>query len=280
MKKLFSVIISLMIANMILAQSTATFVVLTKGQKISVKNDVTIDADFGMGMLLNSTSVSINALQVKDSSTNSYTISNSLTKLKANMNMMGQNNSYDSDNKSGNNEDMARIFDEKMNKITDVVIDKNTGMAIAKKQEESKTDEDTANVSENMMKIFSNSSDEGVVDGAFEILPAGKKTGDTWADTSNSKESKSIRTYTLQLINGNDAVVKMEMTIKAKNKLDFQGMEFEITTDTKTTGQIIFDINTGLVKNRNSESDITGSFQMMGQDMPITAKTTSKTEYN
>ena len=194
--------------------------------------------------------------------------------------MMGQNNSYDSDNKSGNNEDMARIFDEKMNKITDVVIDKNTGMAIAKKQEESKTDEDTANVSENMMKIFSNSSDEGVVDGAFEILPAGKKTGDTWADTSNSKESKSIRTYTLQLINGNDAVVKMEMTIKAKNKLDFQGMEFEITTDTKTTGQIIFDINTGLVKNRNSESDITGSFQMMGQDMPITAKTTSKTEYN
>ena len=280
MKKITTVLTALLIANIMLAQTAAPKIVLANGQRISVNNDLTIDASFGMGMELNSTTASVNSLQVKGSDANAYTISNSLTKLKVNMNMMGQNNSYDSDNKDGNNEDMAKVFDDRMNKTTDVMIDNNTGMAIAQKQTDKKTDEDAANITENMLKMFSDNSDDAVVAGAFEILPAGKKTGDSWADTSNSKEAKTIRTYTLQSVNGNEAVVKMEMTVKAKNKIDFQEMEFEITTDTKTSGQITLDISTSLVKKRDSVSDITGSFQMMGQDMPITAKATTVTVYN
>ncbi|MBX2919657.1 MAG: hypothetical protein KF741_10490 [Ferruginibacter sp.] len=195
--------------------------------------------------------------------------------------MMGQNNTYDSDNKDGNNADMAKIFDDKMNKVNDVMIDKTTGAVITPKQAVIKdSDEDANNISENMMKMFSNTSDVAVVEGAFEILPTGKKTGDSWADTSKTADTKTIRTYTLQSVTGNEAVMNIETTVKATNKLDFQGMEFEINTDTKTTGQVLFDISTGLVKKRDTVSDITGSFQMMGQDMPITAKTTTKTVYN
>lgn len=281
MKKIISFTASLVIAQLMMAQTNTNAILLLKGQKISVNNDVTIDADLGMGMQLNSVTASINSLQVKDSDTNNYTISNTLTKLKINMNMMGQNNTYDSDNKDGNNADMAKIFDDKMNKVNDVMIDKTTGAVIAPKQAVIKdSDEDANNISENMMKMFSNTSDVAVVEGAFEILPAGKKTGDSWADTSKTADTKTIRTYTLQSVTGNEAVMNIETTVKATNKLDFQGMEFEINTDTKTTGQVLFDISTGLVKKRDTVSDITGSFQMMGQDMPITAKTTTKTVYN
>lgn len=281
MKKIISFTASLVIAQLMMAQTNTNAILLLKGQKISVNNDVTIDADLGMGMQLNSVTASINSLQVKDSDTNKYTISNTLTKLKINMNMMGQNNTYDSDNKDGNNADMAKIFDDKMNKVNDVMIDKTTGAVIAPKQAVIKdSDEDANNISENMMKMFSNTSDVAVVEGAFEILPTGKKTGDSWADTSKTADTKTIRTYTLQSVTGNEAVMNIETTVKATNKLDFQGMEFEINTDTKTTGQVLFDISTGLVKKRDTVSDITGSFQMMGQDMPITAKTTTKTVYN
>lgn len=281
MKKIISFTASFVIAQLMMAQTNTNAILLLKGQKISVNNDVTIDADLGMGMQLNSVTASINSLQVKDSDTNNYTISNTLTKLKINMNMMGQNNTYDSDNKDGNNADMAKIFDDKMNKVNDVMIDKTTGAVIAPKQAVIKdSDEDANNISENMMKMFSNTSDVAVVEGAFEILPAGKKTGDSWADTSKTADTKTIRTYTLQSVTGNEAVMNIETTVKATNKLDFQGMEFEINTDTKTTGQVLFDISTGLVKKRDTVSDITGSFQMMGQDMPITAKTTTKTVYN
>ncbi|MBX2933983.1 MAG: hypothetical protein KF825_07045 [Ferruginibacter sp.] len=281
MKKIISFTASLVIAQIMMAQTNTNAILLLKGQKISVNNDVTIDADLGMGMQLNSVTASINSLQVKDSDTNNYSISNTLTKLKINMNMMGQNNTYDSDNKDGNNADMAKIFDDKMNKVNDVMIDKTTGAVIAPKQAATKdSDEDANNISENMMKMFSNTSDAAVVESAFEILPAGKKTGDSWADTSKTADTKTIRTYTLQSVTGNEAVLNIETTVKATNKLDFQGMEFEIKTDTKTTGQVLFDISTGLVKKRDTVSDITGSFQMMGQDMPITAKTTTKTVYN
>lgn len=281
MKKIISFTTSLVIAQIMMAQTNTNAILLLKGQKISVNNDVTIDADLGMGMQLNSVTASINSLQVKDSDTNNYSISNTLTKLKINMNMMGQNNTYDSDNKDGNNADMAKIFDDKMNKVNDVMIDKTTGAVIAPKQAATKdSDEDANNISENMMKMFSNTSDAAVVESAFEILPAGKKTGDSWADTSKTADTKTIRTYTLQSVTGNEAVLNIETTVKATNKLDFQGMEFEIKTDTKTTGQVLFDISTGLVKKRDTVSDITGSFQMMGQDMPITAKTTTKTVYN
>lgn len=281
MKKIISFTASLVIAQLMMAQTNTNAILLLKGQKISVNNDVTIDADLGMGMQLNSVTASINSLQVKDSDTNKYTISNTLTKLKINMNMMGQNNTYDSDNKDGNNADMAKIFDDKMNKVNDVMIDKTTGAVITPKQAVIKdSDEDANNISENMMKMFSNTSDVAVVEGAFEILPTGKKTGDSWADTSKTADTKTIRTYTLQSVTGNEAVMNIETTVKATNKLDFQGMEFEINTDTKTTGQVLFDISTGLVKKRDTVSDITGSFQMMGQDMPITAKTTTKTVYN
>lgn len=281
MKKIISFTASFVIAQLMMAQTNTNAILLLKGQKISVNNDVTIDADLGMGMQLNSVTASINSLQVKDSDTNNYTISNTLTKLKINMNMMGQNNTYDSDNKDGNNADMAKIFDDKMNKVNDVMIDKTTGAVIAPKQAVIKdSDEDANNISENMMKMFSNTSDVAVVEGAFEILPTGKKTGDSWADTSKTADTKTIRTYTLQSVTGNEAVMNIETTVKATNKLDFQGMEFEINTDTKTTGQVLFDISTGMVKKRDTVSDITGSFQMMGQDMPITAKTTTKTVYN
>jgi hypothetical protein len=56
-------------------------------------------------------------------------------------------------------------------------------------------------------------------------------------------------------------------------------MEFNIKSETKTKGEIITDISTGMAKKRTSVADITGSIPMMGQDMPISAKVTTTTVY-
>jgi len=128
--------------------------------------------------------------------------------------------------------------------------------------------------------MFSNTSDDAIVSGAFELIPVGKSVGDKWSDTTDSKDMKVIRTYTLKSITGNEAVIQLDVQTKAVNMLNFQEMEFEIKSDTKTTGEIITDVSTGLVKKRTSSSDITGSLQMMGQDMPISAKASSTLLYN
>ncbi len=276
MKKIYIPFICLLITGSVFAQSAK--IKLSNGQKIMVVNTTEVQASLAMGMELSSNSVTTNALEVKNSTEKGYTISNALTKIKVNMNMMGQPNNYDSENKEGNNAEMAKIFDERLNKPVDIVIDNTTGIALTDKKKVKKDDTE-ANPADDLLAMFSDNSDDAIVSGAFEMIPQGKSAGNSWSDTTNAKDMKTIRTYTLKSVTGNEAVIQINTVTKAVNKLNFQEMEFEIKSETKTTGEIITDINTGLVSKRTTVSDITGSIQMMGQDMPITAKSSSTNIY-
>jgi hypothetical protein len=277
MKRIYTSLVCLAISVSAFSQASLK---LVNGQKIIVESSTDIQASLTMGMELTSNSATVNALKVKNSTTNNYNISNALTKMKVNMNMMGQSNSYNSDNKEGNNEDMAKIFDEKMNKQVTVLVDNKTGVAIIEKKKEKKADDtDDADPTAGLMKMFADNSDEAIVAGAFEIVPKGKSVGDSWADTTTAKDMKMIRTNTLKSINGNEAVIQSVIVATGKNKLNFQEMEFEVKSETKTNGDIVMDISTGLVKKRTNVADITGSIQMMGQDMPISAKATTISTY-
>ena len=254
---------------------------LSNGQKIVIESNTDIQASLTMGMELTSNSAAVNSLEVKNGNTDNYNISSTLTKMKMSMNMMGQSNTYNSDNKDGNSEEMAKIFDEKMNKQISVLVDNKTGAVIADKKKNTRANNgEDADPTAGLMKMFADNSDEGVIAGAFEIVPKGKLVGDSWADTAIDKDTKIIKTYTLKSIAGNEAVIGSAIVATGKNKLNFQEMEFEVKSETKTNGEIVTDISTGLVKKRTTVADITGSIQMMGQDMPISAKATTTVTYN
>ena len=127
--------------------------------------------------------------------------------------------------------------------------------------------------------MVSQSTDDAVVASAFELIPAGKKVGDSWADSSSDKDMKAVRTYTLKAINGNEATIGLTAVTTASNKLNFQDMEMELKSNTKTTGDIITDIKTGQVKKRSSKSEISGTVQMMGQDVPVSVTATTESTY-
>jgi hypothetical protein len=275
MKRIYISLSCLLISGFTFSQAS---IKLTNGQKIVIESNMDIQASLIMGMELTSKSVSVNSLEVKNSKSNNYTIGNTLTKMKVSMNVMGQANNYDSDNKATNNEEMAKLFDEKMNKQVDVIIDSKTGATLNENKKKSNATEDT-DPTGGLMKLFADNSDEAIVDGAFEIVPNGKLVGDSWADTTTANDSKIIRTYTLKSVSGNEAVIQSGVLSKGTNKLNFQEMEFEVKNEMKSTGEIITDISTGLVKKRTVVSDITANMQMMGQDMPISAKATSTIIY-
>ena len=276
MKLIYSSLICMSISALTFAQPLK----LTNGQKIVIESTTDIQASLAMGMELTSNSAAVNSLEVKNANADNYNISSTLTKMKMSMNMMGQSNAYNSDNKDGNSEEMAKIFDEKMNKQVTVLVDNKTGAVIADKKKNTKEDNgDDADPTAGLLKMFADNSDEGVIAGAFKIIPKGKSVGDSWADTTTDKDIKIINTYTLKSITGNEAVIGSTIVATGKNKLNFQEMEFEVKSETKTTGEIVTDTSTGLVKKRTSAADITGSIQMMGQDMPISAKATTTSTY-
>jgi len=252
---------------------------LNNDQAIVIESSTDIEASFSMGMEMVSKSTVQNSLLVKNITDKQYTISNTFTKIKANMMMMGQPYNYDSENKESNNGDMAKIFDNTLNNPVDVVVDNMTGKVVSDKKKVKTKDADVSNPATDLMKMFSDNSDEGIVSGAFEVIPPGSNIGDSWSDTTSEKDMKMIRKFTLSSISGNESTILLDAVTNAVNKLDFQGMEFEIKSVTKTKGEILTDINTGLVKKRSTNSDITGNVQMMGQDMPISAKVTSSGTY-
>ncbi len=286
MKKIAIARLGLFICILILAQSNSTAQIsltgkikLTTGQKIVIESSITLEASLSMGMELSSNSTTENSLEVKTTTNKNYTISNTLTKVKVNMDMMGQATNYDSEKKEDNNNDIAKTFEEKLNKPVDIIIDNITGEAINDKKKEMKEDTDDGNPMQGMVAMFSENSDDAIVSGAFELIPAGKIIGDNWADTLIAKEMKTIRTYTLKSVTENEAVIQISAISNGTNKIDMQGMEMEFKSDTKTSGEIITNIITGQVKKRTAQSDITGSFQIMGQDMPVTAKTNTTSIY-
>lgn len=254
-------------------------ILLNSGQKITASTTISIEADLSMGMELNSNSTSENTLEVKNNTERNYTITSTLTKLKVNFNMMGQATNYDSEKNQVPSTDVEKSFAERLNKPVDVILDNTTGLASIKEEKKDEKDADNANPMEGMLKMFAQSSDDAVVAGAFELIPQGKNTGDTWSDTTKEKDMKTIRNYTLKSITGSDALIQLDIITTATNKMDMQGMEFEFKSTTKTSGEITTDINNGQVKNKTTKSEITGSIQLMGQDVPISATVNSASTY-
>ena len=175
MKRLYILLVCVVISALTFAQPTASptsndviKIKLANGQKITVESNTDIEASLTMGMEMNSNSITVNSLEVKNNTANSYIISSTLTKLKITSNMMGQATNYDSENKSGNDEQMAKMFDDRLNKSADVTIDNATGLAITEKKKEKKSDDEETNPVADLMKIFSdNASDDAIVSGSI-----------------------------------------------------------------------------------------------------------------
>ena len=285
MKKTVITLLCIFTATIVFSQTGLTKpavtqkIILPSGQKIIVETNITIEADLSMGMQISSNSTSENLLEAKNSTDKTYTISNTLTKVKVNMNMMGQPANYDSEKKEDNNSEIAKTFEDKLNKPVDITIDNVTGTAIKDDKKVKEKNADDENPMNGLLSMFAESSDDAVVSGAFELIPGGKGIGESWLDSTVAKDMKIVRTYTLKSVTGNEALIQLDFVTTGTNKLEVQGMEMEFKSNSKTTGEIVTDITTGQVKKKDTKSDITGSFQLMGQDVPITAKSSSATTY-
>ncbi len=285
MKRLFIALVALCISGIGYSQTGLSMqadhgkIKLNKGQKFTVESSIDIEASLSMGGDMTSNTSTVNTLEVKNTTEKDYTIINTLTRLKLNTMMMGQSTNYDSENKEGNSAEFAGMLDDKLNKPVDIVINNRTGLPVTEKKNTKKSDTDESVAAGDMMKMFSDNSEDAIVASAFQIIPTGKKTGDSWSDTTVEKDLQMVRRFTLKSHTDDEAVVLLDAFASAVNKLNFMEMEFEIKTNTKTTGEIVSDSKTGLVKKRITVADISGSFQMMGQDMPISAKSNTTSIY-
>jgi hypothetical protein len=93
-----------------------------------------------------------------------------------------------------------------------------------------------------------------------------------WTVTSDDGGIKSIKNYELQSLKENIANINVSSTNKGTTTKEANGMSMEMTIDTKATGTMMVDINTGLLKQINMDDVTIGSMEVMGQSIPLNKK--------
>lgn len=249
---------------------------LQKGQKISVHITNMSDTELGMGMNLKNNTENTNVLTVMGETDKEYVLSNTLTKLKLSIEGMGQSQEFDSEKESDKNSEMGKALNEAIGKTVDVNVNKFNGSPVYNKADAG-PEKPASNPVENMMSALG--GDEPSVGGAFLLIPAGKKAGESWTEIDSTHEKKGTRVYTIKSISGEVAQLTFISNLAASTNLSANGMNMPMQMNIKSTGDITTDVTTGLVSKRNSASDISGIMEVQGQTLPITVKSNMNVVY-
>ena len=266
MKKLLSAVllISSIHAN---AQYTKS-ISLKKGQTIVCNTKTNTESEMGMGNMKNDINTAAE-LTVIDENETSYILTSTLSKMKMEMEGMGQNMSFDSENKEDRESEMGKMIGEKLNSADTFSLDKSTGsIKLLNKQ----NDEAASGSGGGMSFMSGGDKDNQVAGDAFLIIPSDKKTGDSWNVTTTNKGLTTSKTYTLKSVENTTATIELSGTTIGTVEQEVQGMTMNMTMDSKFKGIIKVNTQNGNVMEATNNADLNNSMDMMGQQMQISSK--------
>ena len=257
--------------------SLTSGLILNKGQQIIITSSNSMDAEMGMGMNMKNDLVQQNTLVVTDVNEKTYTVNNTLTRMRFSGSMAGQDVNFDSDKKEDLETEIGKSVKDKIGKTIIATIDRSTGKVSVQVTEI--TDTKMEDNSLQGMLSGNQGNDEENISSAFFIIPAGKKPGDSWLDSTSADKMKSVMEYKYIALEKEFATISIKTNTEGTNTIDANGMQFDFRMNSKAASEIIVNMNTSLVQKRNATADINGNIDMMGQSMDITSKASSNSEY-
>ena len=262
------------------AQNNGTKLILIKGQKLQIDNVVKSLTNMdlmGQAMEMTSDATMTHQVEVKETKESNYTVASTITKITSNGNAMGQAYTFDSDKKEDLETEIGKAMKGQLN-VTHEADFNTSGNVISEKKVAAAQAQNSNPMMDMMKNLTGGGSDDGGGAGEiFQVLPKGKKPGDSWTDSTIAEGSKTYKTYTLKEIKGNDAILTLSGTQSTNKKIEQQGMEVNVTMESKLSGESTVDLTTGIVKQKSLVMDGAGNADAMGQAIPITTKITSNT---
>jgi len=272
MKKIFTILLILS-STFSFAQNAKT-ILLTKGQEIEISTTSSSESELSMGMSINNNTATTSKLLVVDEDQESYTLTSTLTKIKVSMEGMGQNAEYDSEKSEDKDSEIGKAMSDKLNKVTTYHLNKVTGKITDEKGKESDD-----NSGDKMGLSMSRDATSGTSD-AFLIITSDKNVGDSWSETISSNGLTTKKNYKILSIQNDIANVELKGTTTGTSEQEMQGNSIKMKTDATLDGKITSNIKTGLVYMIKIDADINGTVEAMGQEMPVTSKTSTTTLFN
>ena len=283
MKKIFISALALTLTLGLAAQSYTPAVKLEAGKQYTVttitKSNMTQEA-MGQTMEIPIDATNKATLTIKAASDKGYESTYITDRVQFAANMMGQDMNYDSDKKDDKDGPMGKTMNKLVGKETSFVVN-GAGNIIKEtivKQTQEKSDEEGPDMMTGMMGIGMSEASTCPVFNLF-VNNTELKIGDSFVDSStvNDKDgsTKTSTTYILKEIKNGKSIFTLNGQVAISKKMEMQGMEMTTTTASKSTGDMIVDVATGLLVSKSIVTETTGNVDVQGMSIPITGKTTS-----
>jgi hypothetical protein len=253
MKKIAFSAVALLFATGILAQTIS----VGTGKKLQVVSTIKLNttvSQMGSEMEIPATSDIYTDFEIKSITGKSIVLIGTLKRVVGKTSMMGNDQSYDSDDPSfANNPLMAEGLKE-LNKPNDITIELG----------KTKLPSD----------ITGAQSSSDIANYLFiPVNAATVKTGFSWSDSSASPEgSKAVNNYTVTKVSKEEIAVTVINTNKTIATRQQMGMEVKVNMEGASSATLIYDAASGVLKSFSSSFSSSGNNEAMGQSIPVTLK--------
>ncbi len=241
---------------------------LPVGKKFQVITKVkgnSVTSVMGQDMEMSNTTTIYLDHELKSVGTNKFSMGMIIKRITANVAMMGQEQSIDSDDEAvRSNPALAGAF-ESLGKEIEITVDSGKVTIQGEMLEALKT----------IPGATSEGNDIGRV---FLLLNEGDiKEGYTWTSNNSSESGTSETNNVIEKVTDKEIQVLANSTVKVSSTMTQNGMEIKQKTEAAVKSTRIYDRATGLMISEISTGDIKGNVEVMGQQMPMTSKTETKT---
>lgn len=280
MKNAIFLLLLLSPASVLFSQKVAGKLIFDQGQSVNItmqmKTTITQQA---MGQVIDFTvdATGLHEYKVTNYTEDNSTLNHQVKAINFAFDGMGQKRSFDSNNEKDLNGPFGKPVKDLLDKKFDMIIDPsgNTLMAIPEKIELTENDSRMAIISNMMKDVFDlvKPPQKGRAS-FFKVLPESEVSkGDTWTESYELEGGKYDATYTLAEISDSLITIDFIASSKTVTKAEMMGNETTTTMNNKSTGKILVDRKTGIIKEKSTTTESNGSTEAPFGTLPVSSKT-------
>jgi hypothetical protein len=282
MKKIFFLTAGSLFSFLCFSQKITAKLKFEQGQTLEVTMSVkTTIAQQAMGQSIdfNVDAGADHSYKVTNTTDDNTTLNHSVQRINFSFDGMGQKRKFDSKEEKDLKGPFGKPVKDILEKKYDIIIDPagKTLMAVPEKIQLSETDSRLAIIT-TMLKDVLDLVQPPQKDKAsfFGILP-GKEVGkgDTWTTTTQTASGTIDAAYVLSSISDSAILVDFVESSVTVTKAEMMGSETTTTMNNKSTGKIILDPVTGILREKTITTESNGNTESSFGTMPVTSKTTT-----
>jgi len=280
MKKIF-LAAALIISIHGLAQSFTPLVKLTSGKKYKVTNSSKgsmIQEAMGQSMEIPMEITSNSELQVKTAIASGYQLASTNTHMSLAISMMGQDISYNSDNKEDREGELGQTLNKLLNQTVTFDITSFGKVVESSVVKPAEANIEATNAANPLLGMLGIGSSLATTSPAVNIFAtdATIQLGQSFTDTSGSDAKEHISssfTYTLTGVKEGVANFSIIGKTSLAKEIEMQGMQASINTVTTMTGDMQVDVATGLLIKKTVNLAVKGNTEIAGMQIPQSGST-------